>query len=601
MPDPDRSPAPLSALLNEMISRWYLVEFPQARRRGTKAPQGAYARLGQAIGKADKQVSKIVNDTFEKNTRELSPERSRNAWPAVVQMVQVCVSAPEQAKWTQRLAGLWMAAEGGGVERPPGYVDDIRTPDGQLLPAMTDPAQTDRADLKAPLLHRQLAAQHSLLVRLRDQHRRLRDRDQAARITHHRQQAAQHERVQHLTEELEHAQQDLRATERGLAQLQHLLDTREQELAEQSELHEAQRQAATDTLRRLEHEQANLLQYLLAEQTRQNQRIEAMLDGAAAERTRLEAERDAAARFAADEAAQRRELQHRLTAADRELVAARAHIDQLTAELAEHTTTIARLTTTGTRDAVPAAAHEPAGAGGASRPAAGTGVPAPRHHRSPAGHQDSAFPASPEFSPAREIPADLGSGAAIDPPVQRPAPPVPGSRPASAPRRSWHKVLGMVAVVTGIPGLGILIVNTAGLPEKLDYASGDRPTVTGEPGEAACVGDACVVAPGTTTLAWKLTPASRAITTTLTPVDGPKPGKTTVGGWLRLTKPCPGSTVSWQVDVNRSAATHGTLTTDHPEQSLDYATSWTLHDVTFHATLTTGTCETSVEWTTGHH
>ena len=156
-----------------------------------------------------------------------------------------------------------------------------------------------------------------------------------------------------------------------------------------------------------------------------------------------------------------------------------------------------------------------------------------------------------------------------------------------------------LAIIGGIAALSAMAVAswyTPGLPEELDYASGDRPAVHHE-SDAACDAGVCGLVITATTLTWKLAATRPAIDTELRAIDG-KPGRTAIGGELVLSSTrCPGTTVAWTVSANQARIATGVLTGNHRSQNLSYVTQGQLDDVTFQAKLTTPIrCDTTVEW-----
>lgn len=373
-------PETLSGLIKELISSWYLAEFPGKKPRPQgEPPQGAYAAVGRLIGQSAGNVSKIASDVFDKNTQQICPARSCNAWPVVLQIVEVCVSDPEQrVYWTQRLAWHWRASEGGGQQRPPGYIDALRAPDATIVAGLATARQTDRTDLQVPLLHREIDAQNARIDHLREQHRRLRERVRQADVSR------QHRAGRHADEQtvlltlIAYLQQEIRDGRRRLeaaeAALPQLVARQGQALTEQAREHQTQRDAAEAAHRQREQHLAHQVQELLDAQSEHTHRLE-----------QLTTEREAAYRVADDEATQRRQLQQQVAELqaqvkelEKQLATARA--DGLEAQVLTDTAEIARYNTrfppsSPTKHAV--LAGPDTGRAGAS-PTHRVGIPAPR-------------------------------------------------------------------------------------------------------------------------------------------------------------------------------------------------------------------------------
>jgi hypothetical protein len=421
VPEDGDWPGTLCALLKEMISQWHTAQFPDKAKRSRKTPpQGAYADLERAAGLDPKTVSTLLTKVFERNTSESNAERSRNGWPVVIKMIEICVPAPERQDWTERLAWLWMDSESGGKERPPGYIGRLSAADGHMLPALSSSQQTDRADLKVPLLLLQAHTLQADLNRLRESQRRSCDAQRRHDLSrqrrgqqHHDDLVAAETRQHQLEQELDSSQRRLDEARAAIAELSHLVDMHERTLADQTSLRETQQQLF------------RLVQQMLDAQARQLQWTEKLT----ADRDRLAAERDAAFRVAADEAAQRR-------SAERELVAARAHIDQLAAEVGALTLRVGELS-------APTARREYANAG--SRPLVDPFVtsdsPAIRHDGPPPPipmFSEAGETASVQFSSADEI-EEIGAYNPGSPPRPAQAPTGAGSDDAATAKnaRKW--------------------------------------------------------------------------------------------------------------------------------------------------------------------
>ena len=331
-----------------------------------------------------------------------------------------------------------------------------------------------------------------------------------------------------------------------------------------------------------------LVQYMLDAQARQIQWIEKLT----ADCDRLADERDEAFRVAADEVAQRRNT-------ERELVAARAHIDQLAAQVGALTTRIRELSPL---------ADVHGGSAGIRR--CGITIPhgsfktlddaAMRRGGTPplvtvfseadetTIEQFSILDAAPGMPQSRgqtnEALTRLGPGPrrAGSPVRASLAPLGRASTAATPPRRTAFKVLAITGSIAVLLAMAWLFWDTPGLPQELDYASGDRPAVDHE-SDSACEADACVPVITATTLTWKLAATRPAIDTELRAVDG-KPGRTAIGGELVLSSTrCPGTTVAWTVSANHAQIATGVLTGNHRSQNLSYVTRGQLDDVTFQA------------------
>ncbi|BFU47839.1 ATP-binding protein [Krasilnikovia sp. MM14-A1004] len=329
----------LPGALRQMVAQWWAVQNPgQVTKTGQGVEQGMRP-LEELAGFSAGRVWDLMNRVFpstagSRRGRTLPGSvRTRNAWPDVLTLVNICVPEPEREDWRERLAWLWTVCEGDSVERPPGYLGRLRRPDGPVLPALDDPRDTDRPDLKLPLFVRQVTALHAELDRVRDAQQQSRQ----------------------MQEELEHARQQLTATQAAVTELQRLVAAGERALADQAQLHEEQLQAAEAARHQLEQKLTCTVQDLLDEQARQNRRLADL----AADRDRIARQHDAAARLLADEVTHRRSVEHQLTAKDRELVAARARIDQLTAQVAALTDQVKELTSAlNARPTKPATHHE---------------------------------------------------------------------------------------------------------------------------------------------------------------------------------------------------------------------------------------------------
>ncbi|BFU47840.1 hypothetical protein [Krasilnikovia sp. MM14-A1004] len=311
MPQQARQASTLCNLLNEMITAWYVADHPDAKaRRRNDPPHGAYIRLEEAAVLRAKTVSTLLRRDFGQNTSRIHAERAQKAWSHVPRMVEVCVAEPDRQQYLERLAGAYLTEEGGGVERPPGYVGRLRTPDGQVWPPLTDVGQTDRLDLQVPLLREALAAEEAAVHQL------------SGRLA--------------ATEQQRHdAEQVLHAARATITELQYQVELRDTALT-----------SATAAEQQLVHQVQDLLMRQAAQRLRINE-MAAHHDQLAEERDQAAVQRDVAYRFATEEAEQRRALEKKVVSLRRELkklipleqqlIAARAHADQLAAELTART------------------------------------------------------------------------------------------------------------------------------------------------------------------------------------------------------------------------------------------------------------------------
>lgn len=584
------APGMLCAALQQLVTQWYGDRFPHEDQKLTpksRVPRNAVMRLAEASTIPYNKISEVLLPT--RALSSMNTEKARNGWATVTELVEFCIPDHERADWYARLAGLWMSPEQGVGHRPPDYVDAVRLPDGRLLPALTDAGQAEgRLDLQVGLLHRQVAVQQGFLTRVHERYRRLRAREHQWRHLYHGQANVLQPQLQQLADELDRARHQLAITERGAADLQRLLAAREQQLAEQAQEHEAAQQENARVQLRLQREQVHLLQYLLAQHALQNQRMEQLAaDLAAAHHDAVQREQQHAAER---DAAQQREQQlikerdHARWERDSQLAAAGAHIDQLTAELAERTATIAELTGAPTaRDTTPVSLLAE------SRP------PVRRTAQTSA---TSEAPTASTGSDASGIPSWQVPVADDDlPPLVTTSSSGNENKPPRG-KKTLIKVGSTLGGLLAVVGLAWATWLTPGLTDALDYVSGDRPTILSQPAPGGTGCQEFCPPKGTNTLTWKVTPA-RAVTTVLT-AEGPQWGWTALGGPLTLVKPCPDTTVVWTLKVNQAPVLQGDLTPTSQKLDLTYSTADRVKEVTVSLAVLHGTCDATVEWVTGH-